>query len=196
MTYILDFLKVLYFFPGWLCNFKGLPYLFGGKFTGRKFYQWCHDNWTIGQWVISHYAPDTVYVNLFSPAWIYMIQIHSGERSQPWDFVARPVAQQPHALKLTHFYDLIYERSTCSLFWRLHALNNLLVVADTLNIAKIFTVCPIKQQHLVTLSFSYRSLLNGWVPPLRLDKTLDYPCKPPGVYFKIKGEFNMRLTVT
>ena len=29
-----------------------------------------------------------------------MIQIHSGETSQPWDFVACLVAAQPHTLKL------------------------------------------------------------------------------------------------
>ena len=35
----LDFIKGLYFFPGWLCNFKELSYLFDAKFTGRKFYR-------------------------------------------------------------------------------------------------------------------------------------------------------------
>ena len=137
MTYILDFLKVLYFFPGWLCNFKGLPYLFGGKFTGRKFYQWCHDNWTIGQWVISHAAPDTVYVNLFfSPRefiWFKSIQVK--EVNLKTSLLARSLSNLMHWSSLT-FYDLIYERSTCSISWWLHALNNLLVVADTLNIAK------------------------------------------------------------
>ena len=55
----LDFIKGLYFFPGWLCNFKELSYLFDAKFTGRKFYRWRHDNWPIGQSVIFHAAPDT-----------------------------------------------------------------------------------------------------------------------------------------
>ena len=35
---VVDFLKVLIFFPGWLCHFKRLFILFGAKFTGRKFY--------------------------------------------------------------------------------------------------------------------------------------------------------------
>ena len=58
LDWVLDFLKVLYFFPGCLCHFKDFPYLFGAKFTGRKFYRWRHDNWPIGQWVIFHAAPD------------------------------------------------------------------------------------------------------------------------------------------
>ena len=63
----LDFIKGLYFFPGWLCNFKELSYLFDAKFTGRKFYRWRHDNWPIGQSVIFHAAPDTALSIFFFP---------------------------------------------------------------------------------------------------------------------------------
>ena len=99
----------LYFAPKedfffWLCHYvilKDFSYLFGAKFTCRKFYRWRHDNWPIGQWEIFHAAPDSSYVNHFFPAWISnMIQIHSGETSRPRDFVARSVAARPHALKL------------------------------------------------------------------------------------------------
>ena len=79
---------------------KDFLYLFVAKFTGRKFHRWHHDNWPIGRWVIFDAAPDTAYVNHFFPAWIYnMIQIHSGETSQPRD-LARSVAGRTHALKL------------------------------------------------------------------------------------------------
>ena len=99
----LDFPKVLIFFLVGYAILKDVSYLFGAKFTGRKFYRWCHSNWSKGQWVISHAARDTAYVNHFFPAWIYnyiKIQIHSGEISRPRDFVARSVAARPHALKL------------------------------------------------------------------------------------------------
>ena len=79
---------------------KDFSYLFDVTFTSRKFYQWRHHNWPIGQWVIFHAAPDTVYVNHFFSTWIYnMIQIHSGETSRPWDFVTCSVAARPHATK-------------------------------------------------------------------------------------------------
>ena len=105
----LDFLKVLYFFPGWFFSC-----LSGAKLTGQKFYPWRHDNWPIGQWVIFHAAPDTAYVNQFFPAWIYnVIQIRSGETSRPLDSVARSVAARPHALKLVSLTFRTYERSTC-----------------------------------------------------------------------------------
>ena len=85
--FILDFLKVLYFF-GCLSHCKGLFVPVWREFTGRKFYRWSHENWPIGQWVIFHIAPDTSYVNHFFPAWIYsVIQFHSGETSRPRDFV-------------------------------------------------------------------------------------------------------------
>ena len=78
-----DFLKVLYFFfqLGYAI-LKNFSYLFGAKFTGRKFYRWRHDNWPIGQRVIFHAAPNRAYVNHFFPAWIYnMIETSSLARS-------------------------------------------------------------------------------------------------------------------
>ena len=98
--------------------FKDFSYLFGAKFTGRKFYRWRHDNWPIGQWVIFHAAPDKAYVNHFFPAWIYnMTQIHSGETSWPRDCVARSVAARLHALKLASitFQELMLGRLVASL---------------------------------------------------------------------------------
>ena len=57
---------------------KDFLYLFGAKFTGRKFHQWRHDNWPIGEWGIFDASPDTAYVNLFYPGefiiWFKSIQ--------------------------------------------------------------------------------------------------------------------------
>ena len=84
-----------------------LSYLFGTKFTGRKFYCWHRDNWPIGQWVInylhcSRHSLQCMSI-IFSPAWVYnIIKIHSGKIRRPWDFIARSVAALPHALK-AHF---------------------------------------------------------------------------------------------
>ena len=100
VTYI-DILKVLYIFPGWLRYFKGLFIPVWHEIHQSKFYMWHHDNWPIAQWIIFHTAPDTAYVNHFSPACIYnMIQIHSGETSQPRDFVASSIPARSRALKL------------------------------------------------------------------------------------------------
>ena len=91
-----DFLKV-FFLVGYAV-LKDFSFLFGAKFSGRKFCWWRHDNWPIGQSVIFHAASDTAYVNHSFPAWISnVIPIHSGET----DFVARSVAAWPHAFKLT-----------------------------------------------------------------------------------------------
>ena len=113
----LDFIKGLYFFPGWFCNFKELSYLFDEKFTGRKFYRWRHDNWPIGQSVIFHAAPDTALSIFFFFPWIYnMIQIHADETSRPPDFVARSVAARPRALKLASLtFQLVRGRLVASL---------------------------------------------------------------------------------
>ena len=40
----------LFFFLVGYAILKDFSYLFGAKFTGRKFYRWRHDNWQIGQW--------------------------------------------------------------------------------------------------------------------------------------------------
>ena len=64
------------------------------------------DVMTIDQWNSEWYftpLPTQHMSIIFFPAWIYMIQIHSGKRSQPWDSIACSVAQRPHASKLTHF---------------------------------------------------------------------------------------------
>ena len=98
----IDFLKVLYFFLIGYGILKDFSYLFGAKFTGRKFSRWRHDNWPLGQSVTSHTAPYTAYVNHFFPAWIYnTIHIHSGKTSRPQDVVARSFSSRPYALKLT-----------------------------------------------------------------------------------------------
>ena len=61
-----------------------LSYLFGTKFTGRKFYWWHRDNWPIGQWVIiylhcSRHSLQCMSI-IFFPAWVYNItQIYSGK---------------------------------------------------------------------------------------------------------------------
>ena len=61
-----EFLQVIYFFSWLVAILKDFSYLFGAKFTGRKFNRWDHDNWPIGQWVKFHPAPNTPYVNFFS----------------------------------------------------------------------------------------------------------------------------------
>ena len=45
--FYVDFLKVLFFFPDWLCYFKRLFIL-----VWREIHWWRHENWPIGQWVI------------------------------------------------------------------------------------------------------------------------------------------------
>ena len=156
MSYIVDFLRPLLFF---LVGYAILKDFHTCLAENSSVENSIGDAMTIDQWDSEWYftsLPTQHMSIIFFPAWIYMIQIHSGKRSQRWDSVACSVAQWPHASKLTHFYDLMYGRSTCSISWRLHALYNLLVVADTLNIAKVvfhFTECPVKQQDWVTLSF-------------------------------------------
>ena len=72
----------LFFFLVGYAILKDFSYLFGAKFTGRKFYRWRHDNWPIEQWVIFHAGPNSAYVNHFFPAWIYnMIETSSLARS-------------------------------------------------------------------------------------------------------------------
>ena len=99
VTYI-DILKVLYIFPGWLCYFKGLLIPVWHEIHQSKFYMWHHDNWPIAQWMIFHTAPATAYVNHPPPCIYNMIQIHSGETSQPQDFVASSIPARSCALKL------------------------------------------------------------------------------------------------
>ena len=56
------------FFANWLCHIKkDLPYVFGAKFTGRKFHRWRYNIWLIGEWVIFDATPETAYVNHFFP---------------------------------------------------------------------------------------------------------------------------------
>ena len=72
----------LFFFLVGYAILKNFSYLFGAKFTGRKFYGWHHDNWPIEQWVIIHAPSNTAYVNFFFSAWIYnMIETSSPTRS-------------------------------------------------------------------------------------------------------------------
>ena len=105
----------LFFFLVGHAILKDFSYLFGAKFTSRKFYRWLHDNWPIGQWVIFHAAPDISYVNLFFPRefiiWFKSIQ-------------AKQVDHETSSLARS-LYDLMYrsslrshlrtyEKSTCS----------------------------------------------------------------------------------
>ena len=99
--WILDFLKVLYFFPGWLCQFKGLFIPVWRKIHRSKILPvttWQLTNRKVSD--ISRSSRHSICQSIF-PAWIYnMIQIHSGEASRPRHFVAHSVAVRPHALKL------------------------------------------------------------------------------------------------
>ena len=101
----------LFFFLVGYAILKDFSYLFGVTFTGRKFFQWCHHYWPIGQWVIFHAAPNTAYVNHFFPMWIYnIIQIHSGKTSWLRDFVACSVAVRPRATKFAlHTFKELWE---------------------------------------------------------------------------------------
>ena len=64
---VVDSLLIPSFFLVSFAILKDFLYLFGAKFTGRKFHQWRHDNWSIGEWGIFDTSPDTAYVNLFYP---------------------------------------------------------------------------------------------------------------------------------
>ena len=96
------FLNVLYFSSDWLCHFKGLFIPVWRETHRTKILavtSWQLTNRTVSD--ISRRSRHSVCQSLF-PAWIYnMIQIHSGETSQPPDFVACSLAARPHALKLT-----------------------------------------------------------------------------------------------
>ena len=96
----------LFFFSWWgYAILRNFSYLFGAKFTGRKFYRWRHGNWPIGQWVIFHATPNTAYVNHFFPAWIYNMMETSS--------LARSLRDLMHWSSLRSLLRP-YERSTCS----------------------------------------------------------------------------------
>ena len=106
----------LFFFLVCYAILKDFSYLFGTKFSGWKFYRWCHDNWRILQWVIIHSTPDTAYVNHFFShefiIWFKSIQA----KQVPWDFIARSVTAWPPALYWSSLHTLLrtFERLTCS----------------------------------------------------------------------------------
>ena len=94
-----DFLKVPHFFPNWSCHFKELFVPVGREIRRSKILpvSWQLTNRTVSD--ISRRSWQSVLSMIF-PAWIYnMIQIHSGERSRPREFVARLVAARPHGMK-------------------------------------------------------------------------------------------------
>ena len=97
----LDFLEVLYFFPGWLCHFKGPFKPVWCEIQRSKILlvrSWQLTNRTLSDISCHSWLSNTSIV-LF-PASIYnMIQIHSGETSQSRDFFWS-VSVRPHALKL------------------------------------------------------------------------------------------------
>ena len=55
-----------YFLVGYAI-LKDFSYLFGAKFTGRKFHRWRYDIWLTGEWVIFDATPETAYANHFFP---------------------------------------------------------------------------------------------------------------------------------
>ena len=98
----LNFLKVLIFFLVGYSTLKDFSFLFGAKFTGRKFKPVTSWQWTSRTvWDISRCSRQSICQSFF-PVWIHnMIQIHSGETSRPRDFIVRSVVERLHALKLT-----------------------------------------------------------------------------------------------
>ena len=103
-----DFLKVLHFFLVGYAILKDFSYLFGAKFTGRKFYRWRHDNWPIGQWVIFHAAPDTAYVNHVFPREfiIWFKSIHAKQVDLETWSLARSLRDPIHWSALRSLLDL------------------------------------------------------------------------------------------
>ena len=113
----LDFIKGLYFFLGWLCNFKELFIPVWREIHRSKILpvtSWQLTNRTVSD--ISRRSRHSI-VNLFFFPWIYnMIQIHADETSRPPDFVARSVAARPRALKLASLtFQLVRGRLVASL---------------------------------------------------------------------------------
>ena len=113
----LDFIKGLYFFPGWLCNFKELFIPVWREIHRSKILpvtSWQLTNRTVSD--ISRRSRHSI-VNLFFFPWIYnMIQIHADETSRPPDFIARSVAARPRALKLASLtFQLVRGRLVASL---------------------------------------------------------------------------------
>ena len=113
----LDFIKALYFFPGWLCNFKELFIPVWREIHRSKILpvtSWQLTNRTVSD--ISRRSRHSI-VNLFFFPWIYnMIQIHADETSRPPNFVARSVAARPRALKLASLtFQLVRGRLVASL---------------------------------------------------------------------------------
>ena len=113
----LDFIKGLYFFPSWLCNFKELFIPVWREIHRSKILpvtSWQLTNRTVSD--ISRRSRHSI-VNLFFFPWIYnMIQIHADETSRPPDFVARSVAARPRALKLASLtFQLVRGRLVASL---------------------------------------------------------------------------------
>ena len=94
---------------------KDFQYLFGAKFTGRKFRRWRHDNWPIGQWAIFHTTPDTAYVNHFFPreSIIWFKSIQAKQVDLETSSLALLLRDLMHWSSLRSLWRT-YERSTCN----------------------------------------------------------------------------------
>ena len=94
----LDFLKVLYFFPGWFCHFIGLFIPVWWEIHWSKILpvtSWQFANRTVSD--TSRQSRHSICQSFF-PLWIYnMIQIHLVEASRPRNFDTCSVATRPHA---------------------------------------------------------------------------------------------------
>ena len=105
---VVDSLLIPSFFLVSFAILKDFLYLFGAKFTGRKFHQWRHDNWPIGEWGIFDASPDTAYVNLFYPR-EFIIWFKSIQAKQV-DLVT--VTARPHwSLLLRNYERLTWSKS-------------------------------------------------------------------------------------
>ena len=106
---VVDSLLIPSFFLVSFAILKDFLYLFGAKFTGRKFHQWRHDNWSIGEWGIFDASPDTAYVNLFYPRefiiWFKSIQAKQVD-----------LATVPHWSLLLRNYERLTWVSLCMIY--------------------------------------------------------------------------------
>ena len=95
---------------------KDFSYLFGAKFTCRKFCRWRHDNWPIGQWEIFHAAPDSLYVNhFFFPRefLIWFTSIQAKQVDHETSSLARSLRDLMHRSSFSSHLRT-YDKSTCS----------------------------------------------------------------------------------
>ena len=97
-----DFLKVPYFFPAWLCHFKGLFFPIWGEINQSKIPP-------VKSWQVTNRRVSSIWRHSRQSMWIYiMIQIQSGEATSS---LARSLAARHH---WSSFRSLLttHERST------------------------------------------------------------------------------------